>query len=130
MNLLATLLNNFLFCVVGHIKTFCIFAVKLKTLKMKVKTKIKKFLSTLLRIKTVTVVDKYYDHMIDNDDYDDIYPTLIDVTYSDLLGIIIRKRLSVKNNESNLLDIHNFYRSCFINEHGGLDEYKKFSIYK
>lgn len=97
---------------------------------MKVKTKIKKFLSTLLRIKTVTVVDKYYDHMIDNDDYDDIYPTLIDVTYSDLLGIIIRKRLSVKNNESNLLDIHNFYRSCFINEHGGLDEYKKFSIYK
>lgn len=130
MNLLATLLNNFLFCVVGYIKTFCIFAVKLKTLKMKVKTKIKKFLSTLLRIKTVTVVDKYYDYMIDNDDYDDIYPTLIDVTYSDLLGIIIRKRLSVKNNESNLLDIQNFYRSCFINEHGGLDEYKKFSIYK
>ena len=98
---------------------------------MKVKiSKIKNFLFTLLKIKTVTVVDKYYDYMIDNDDYDDIYPTLIDITYSDFLGIIISKRLSHKNNESNLLDIQNFYRSCFINEYGGLDEYKKFSIYK
>lgn len=98
---------------------------------MKLKfSKIKEKLSTLLRIKTITVVDKYYDYMIDNDDYDDIYPTLIDVTYSDLLGIIIRKRLSNKNNESSLLDIQSFYRSCFINEYGGLNEYKKFSIYK
>lgn len=92
--------------------------------------KIKNFLSILLRIKNVTVEDKYYDYMIDNDDYDDYYPTLIDITYSDLLGIIIRKRLSDKNNESSLSDIQSFYSSCFINEYGGLNEYKKFSIYK
>lgn len=97
---------------------------------MKLKTKLKKILSTLLRIKTVTVVDKYYDHMIDNDDYDDIYPTLIDITYSELLGIIVCKRLSTKREESHFVDIFNFYRSCSINEYGGLDEYKKFSIHK
>lgn len=88
-----------------------------------------RFLSSLLRIKHVTVEDKYYDFMTDNDDYGD-HPTLIDITYSGLLGIIIRKRLSSKNNESSLLDIQNFYNSCFINEYGGLKEYKKFSIYK
>lgn len=98
-------------------------------MKLKI-SKINKFLSKLLKIKTVTIVDRYYDYMVDNDDCDDIFPTLIDVTYSELLGIIIRKRLSAKNNESNFLDIQNFYRSCFINENGGLDEYKKFSIYK
>lgn len=92
--------------------------------------KIRDFLSTLIRIKNVTVRDVYYDHMIDNSDYDDIYPTLINITYSDLLGIIVRKKRSVKNNESSLLDIQRFYHSCSINEYGGLNEYKKFSIYK
>ena len=92
--------------------------------------KIRTFLLSLLRIKNVTVRDVYYDHMIDNSDYDDHFPTLIDITYSDLLGIIIRKRLSVKNNESSFVDVQSFYHSCFINEYGGLNEYKKFSIYK
>lgn len=92
--------------------------------------KIRNFLSILLRIKNVTVRDIYYDHMIDNSDCDDYYPTLIDITYSDLLGIIIRKRLSDKNNESSLADVYSFYHSCSINEYGGLNEYKKFSIYK
>jgi len=92
--------------------------------------KIRNFLSILLRIKNVTVRDVYYDYMIDNSDYDDYYPTLIDITYSDLLGIIIRKRLSDKNNESSLADVQSFYHSCFINEYGGLNEYKKISIYK
>lgn len=92
--------------------------------------KIRKFLSTLLRIKTITIVDKYYDHMTDNDELGDIYPTLIDITYSDLLGIIIRKRFSDKNKESYIMDIYNFYRSCSINAYGGLEEYKKYSMYK
>ena len=92
--------------------------------------KIRNFLSRLLRIKNVTVRDVYYDHMIDNSDIDDYFPTLIDITYSDLLGIIVRKRLNVKNNESSFVDIQSFYRSCSINEYGGLNEHKKFSIYK
>ena len=92
--------------------------------------KLKKFLNQLFKVKTITVRDHYYDFMIDNDDCDDFYPTLIDITYSDLLGIIVRKRLSDKKRESYLMDIQNFYRSCSINEYGGLDEYKKFSIYK
>jgi hypothetical protein len=97
---------------------------KLKFFKI-VKIKLLK----LLRIKTVTVVDKYYDYMTDNDDYDDM-STLIDVTYSELLGIIISKRFSTKNEESYLTDIQNFYNSCRIHKYGGLHEYKKYSIYK
>jgi hypothetical protein len=95
--------------------------------------KIKKFLYKLLKIKTVTVRDEYYDYMTDSDDYDDP-PTFIDVTYSERLGIILKKKLSKVQGywgqESFLGDVQNFYKSCGINEWGGLEEYKKFSIYK
>ena len=94
--------------------------------------KISGLLINLLRIKTITIHDHYYDYMMDYDDYMDP-PTLVDVTYSERLGIILNKKLSEKQGyegeESYLGDIQSFYRSCGINEWGGLDEYKKFSIY-
>lgn len=95
--------------------------------------KILAIIKNLLKVKTVTVRDHYYDHMMD---YDDYYtpPTLVDITYSERLGIILKKELSEGQGygarESCLGDIQNFYRSCGINEWGGLDEYKKFSIYR
>ena len=89
--------------------------------------KIKEFLYKLLKIKTVTVRDEYYDYMTDSDDYDDP-PTFIDVTYSERLGIILKKRLSKVQGYWG--DVQNFYKSCGINVWGGLEEYKKFSIYK
>lgn len=95
--------------------------------------KIKEFLYKLLKIKTVTVRDEYYDYMTDSSDYDDP-STFIDVTYSERFGIILKKRLSVvqgyEGQASFLGDVQNFYKSCGINEWGGLEEYKKFSIYK
>lgn len=94
----------------------------------KIMSKFRDFFKTILKIKTVTVHDCYYDYMLGNDDYDDL-PTFVDVTYSETLGIIIRKRLSKSSCESFLGDVQNFYNSCGINEFGGLDEYKKFSIY-
>ena len=98
----------------------------------KLMSKFRDFFKTILKIKTVTVQDCYYDYMLDNDDYGDL-PTFVDVTYSETLGIIVRKRLSEKQGwggcESFLGDAQNFYKSCGINEFGGLDEYKKFSIY-
>jgi hypothetical protein len=70
--------------------------------------------------------------MMDYDDYMDP-PTLVDITYSERLGIILKKKLSERcgygAEESYLGDVQNFYESCGINEWGGLDEYKKFSIY-
>lgn len=96
-------------------------------------SKFRDFFKTILKIKTVTVHDHYYDYMMDNDDYDDL-PTFVDITYSETLGIIFKKRLSKKQGwgsyESFLGDVQNFYSSCEINEFGGLDEYRKFSIYK
>ena len=95
--------------------------------------KIKEFLYKLLKIKTVTIRDEYYEYMTDSGDYGD-HPTFIDVTYSERLGIILKKRLSnvqgYRGKESFWSDIRNFYKSCDINELGGLEEYKKFSIYK
>lgn len=94
--------------------------------------KILLFLFDWLKIKTVTVHDKYYDYMMDYDDYMDP-PTLIDITYSERLGVIFKKKLSEKMwygaEESSFGDVQSFYESCGINEWGGLDEYKKFSIY-
>ena len=94
--------------------------------------KILVFIFDLLEIKTVTVHDKYYDYMMDYDDYMDP-PTLVDITYSERFGIILKKKLSEECGygveESYLGDVQNFYKSCGINEWGGLDEYKKFSIY-
>lgn len=98
----------------------------------KLTQKILLFLFDWLKIKTITVHDKYYDYMMDYDDYMDP-PTLVDITYSERLGIILKKKLSEKmwygTEESSLEDVLNFYKSCRINEWGGLDEYKKFSIY-
>lgn len=94
--------------------------------------KIHGFLIDLLKIKTVTIHVKYYDYMMDYDDYMDP-PTLVDITYSERLGIIFKKKLSEKMwygaEESSFGDVQNFYKSCGIDEWGGLDEYKKFSIY-
>ena len=98
----------------------------------KLMRKIHGFLIDLLKIKTVTIHDKYYDYMMDYDDYMDP-PTLVDITYSERLGIIFKKKLSEKMQygaeESSFGDVQNFYISCGIDEWGGLDEYKKFSIY-
>lgn len=81
--------------------------------------KILVFIFDLLKIKTVTVHDKYYDYMMDYDDYMDP-PTLVDITYSERLGIILKKKLSEKYGygaeESYLGDVQNFYESCGINE--------------
>ena len=94
--------------------------------------KIRDFFKRILKIKTVTVRDEYYDYMTDNSDYDDP-STFIDVTYSERLGIILKKKLSkvqgYGGQESFLGDVQNFYKSCGINEWGGVDEYKKYSIY-
>lgn len=95
--------------------------------------KIKEFLYKLLKIKTVTVRDAYYDYMTDSSDYGDP-STFIDVTYSERLGIILKKRLSkvqgYGGQESFWGDVQNFYKSCGINVWGGLEECKRFSIYK
>lgn len=94
--------------------------------------KILAFIFDWLKVKTVTIHDKYYDYMMDYDDYMDP-PTLVDITYSERFGIIFKKKLSEKMwygaEESSFGDILNFYKSCGINEWGGLNEYKKFSIY-
>lgn len=94
--------------------------------------KIHEIFKKILRIKTVTVRDEYYDYMTDSSDYDDP-STFIDVTYSEIFGIILKKRLSngqgYYGKESLCGDIQNFYKACGINEWGGIDEYKKFSIY-
>lgn len=94
--------------------------------------KIRDFFKMILKIKTVTVRDEYYDYMTDSIDYDDP-STFIDVTYSERLGIILKKRLSKEQGyggkESFLGDVQNFYKACGINEFGGLDEYKKYSTY-
>ena len=98
----------------------------------KLTQKILLFLFDWLKIKTVTIRDRYYDYMMDYDDYMDP-PTLVDITYSERLGIILEKKFSEKRGygaeESYLGDIMDFYKSCGINDWGGLDEYKKFSIY-
>lgn len=102
------------------------------------------------KVYSVYVEDKYYDHMIDNDDMDDI-PTIIKVTY-DERGNIISKEHPVSTRamcgdfynktkykfkgEDNFHDItsmgelQHFYRTCGINPWGGIKECKKYSTYK
>lgn len=95
----------------------------------KIALKLWGFLGNFLKIKMVTIHDQYFDYMTDNDDLEDT-PTYVDVTYSEALGLIIRINLSQYDNGSSLKDIQDFYRSCHINEWGGLNEYKKYTIYK
>lgn len=76
---------------------------------------------------TVFIHDKFYDYMTDNNDlYDPM--TIVEITYSKFRGIINIK-FSNKKRESYLSDIKRFYTICKIDEFGGLNEYKKYSIY-
>lgn len=99
----------------------------------------------------VYIEDKYYDHMIDNDDMEDI-PTIIKVTY-DERGNIINKEFPVSihttifddfdkkrkykfksedefHDISSMGELQHFYRTCGINPWRGIGECKKYSIYK
>ena len=89
------------------------------------------------KIYEVCIHDKYYDHITDNDDLEDI-PTLINVTYNDR-GEILEVSLAVSKftngylglgcYESSVAKLQHFYQTCKIDPMGGLDEYKKYTIY-
>lgn len=80
----------------------------------------------------VFVYDNYYDHMTDNDDLED-HPTIVRVVYNDK-GEILQVEMAdttsdLCDNESPVSRISHFYKTCKINPHRGMSEYKKYTIY-
>ena len=81
----------------------------------------------------VFIHDKYYDMMEDNDDYEDI-PTIVRVEYNskgEILDVSFADTTSdLCDNESPMVEKMKFFDTCNINPYGGIEEYKKFSIWK
>lgn len=78
------------------------------------------------RHRTVYIRDHYYDWYIDNEDLGDPM-TIVKVTYSKFKGVIDVEFVGYDFNEQ-YLGIREFYRICHIDEFGGLNEYKKYSL--
>lgn len=107
----------------------------------KIITNILNYFDDYFRHREVYVHDKYYDDIYDNDDLDDL-PTIVRVTYSKARGIIDVNLVGIGyftiSNEPNeryvkespLDEYHEFCKICGINEYGGLNEYKKYSLYR
>lgn len=81
----------------------------------------------------VFIHDKYYDMMTDNDDYEDI-PTIVRVEYNSkgkILDVNFADTTSdLCDNESPMVEKMKFFEVCNINPYGGMEEYRKYSIYR